>query len=62
MLLGKFYEWWHEKTDEVVHNYDDRYGNIKAIGLGLLDGTLSAMTLIGVATYGVLIAKTFKRK
>lgn len=57
-MLDKVYKWWHKKVDE-MDDYDNDFDNgIKLIGLGMINGALTCMTVLGTVVYinGILTA------
>ena len=61
-MLDKVYKWWHEKIEEAEKDDNKIRGDIKAFGLGMINGALSFMTVFGTIVYVYGIATMNKRK
>lgn len=62
-MLSKIYEWRKDKMDEVLYEDDVKHRNLKAFGLGAIDGALSFMTVFGTVAYaGLLVTALANRK
>ena len=61
-MLGKIYEWHNSKMNEVLYEEDVKRRNLKAFGLGAIDGALSFMTVFGTIAYAGLIIGVISNK
>ena len=46
-MLKKILHWTDEKIDEITYNPEEKHPYIKAIGLGLIEGTLEGLAIVG---------------